>query len=107
VPAGGVRNSKDYSFIQNRVPSPLNNNFLLSADQQSRHHGRQTSEDYMSLPVPCKNLMKKDEEFKTAPSVLKIENHECLNSDSILSNNDLIDKPEVLPHLTNDVDGNH
>ena len=40
VPMGGLRNSKDYSFIQNRVPSPLNNNFLLSADQQSRRHGR-------------------------------------------------------------------
>lgn len=23
---------KDFSFIQNRVPSPLNNNFLLSAE---------------------------------------------------------------------------
>ncbi len=27
---------REFSFIQNRVPSPLNNNFLLSAEQ-SRH----------------------------------------------------------------------
>jgi hypothetical protein len=27
-----LKQSKDYSFIQNRVPSPLNNNFLLSAE---------------------------------------------------------------------------
>jgi hypothetical protein len=33
---------KDFSFIQNRVPSPLNNNFLLSAEQS--RHIRQPSE---------------------------------------------------------------
>jgi len=35
--------------------------------------------------------MKKEEEFKSAPSVLKIEDHECLESDALLSNNDLLD----------------
>jgi len=29
----GEKEEKDFSFIQNRVPSPLNNNFLLSAEQ--------------------------------------------------------------------------
>jgi hypothetical protein len=53
---GGVRQSKDYSFIQNRVPSPLNGNFLLSAEQESRGQ-----HDYMSLPVPVGNLMHKAE----------------------------------------------
>ena len=57
----------------------------------------------MSLPVPCKNLMKKEEEFKTAPSVLKVENHEGIKSDSMLSKNDLMDKPEAMPGLTNDL----
>jgi hypothetical protein len=57
----------------------------------------------MSLPVPCKNLMKKEEEFKTAPSVLKVENHEGIYLDSMLSKNDLMDKPEAMPELTNDL----
>ena len=52
----------------------------------------------MSLPVPCKNLMKKEEEFKTAPSVLKIEDHEPLDSDELLSNDDLIDNHADVPH---------
>jgi hypothetical protein len=51
----------------------------------------------MSLPVPCKNLMKKEEEFKTAPSVLKIEDHEPLDSDELLSNDDLIDNHADVP----------
>ena len=47
--------------------------------------------------------MKKEEEFKTAPSVLNVENHEGINSDSMLSKNDLMDKPEAMPGLTNDL----
>lgn len=39
---------KDFSFIQNRVPSPLNNNFLLSAEQNK--HLRQPSEGFLSAP---------------------------------------------------------
>lgn len=50
----------------------------------------------MSLPVPCKNLMKKEEEFKTAPSILKIEDNERLDSDALLSNQDLMDNNEAL-----------
>jgi len=70
-----VRQSKDYSFIQNRVPSPLNNNFLFSAEQPTDRRQTQIrdssslthreeseeEEDYMSLPVAAKaakvNLM--------------------------------------------------
>ena len=51
----------------------------------------------MSLPVPCKNLMKKEEEFKTAPSVLKIEDHDPLDSDELLSNDDLNDNNADVP----------
>ncbi len=40
------KDEKDFSFIQNRVPSPLNNNYLLSADQS--RHIRQNSEGFMS-----------------------------------------------------------
>ncbi len=36
-----------FSFIQNRVPSPLNNNFLLSAEQS--RHIQQPSEDGMNI----------------------------------------------------------
>lgn len=37
------QDEKDVSLIQNRVPSPLNNNFLLSAEQY--RHLRQPSND--------------------------------------------------------------
>ena len=84
-----VRQSKDYSFIQNRVPSPLNNNFLLSAEQHSggrHHHARQNSEDYyLSLPVACKNNLMTNLEFN---------NHEKMESDALLSNQDIISKRE-------------
>lgn len=30
------QNEKEFSFIKNNVPSPLNNNYLLS-EEQSRH----------------------------------------------------------------------
>ncbi|CDW72942.1 UNKNOWN [Stylonychia lemnae] len=50
------KGDKDFSFIQNRVPSPLNNNFLLS-EEQSRHI-RQPSEGFMSA---ANNLMNQDE----------------------------------------------
>lgn len=43
---------KDFSFIQNRVPSPLNNNFLLSAEQS--RHIRQPSEGFLTA---ANNLM--------------------------------------------------
>ena len=60
---GGKRNGlgncgggREFSFIQNRVPSPLNNNFLLS-EEQSRHM-RQPSEGFMTA---AHNLMNQDE----------------------------------------------
>lgn len=47
---------RDYSFIQNRIPSPLNNNFLLSAEQS--RHTRQPSEGFIGA---TNNLMTQDD----------------------------------------------
>lgn len=92
---GAVRQSKDYSFIQNRVPSPLNNNFLLSAEQQSRRgHGRESSEDYMSLPVPYYRkdlkeefkLATQDDDIRQIESALNSHNEEEANNQEPVDN---------------------
>lgn len=47
---------RDFSFIQNRIPSPLNNNFLLSAEQS--RHTRQPSEGFIGA---ANNLMTQED----------------------------------------------
>ena len=62
---------KEFSFIQNRVPSPLNNNFLLSAAQSPHGHVRQTSETFMTGNVGNNQINQED--FKIGTFISEME----------------------------------